>query len=510
MIKDWLIGIDASTTACKTLVWDLQGGLISGGKAGIGMLNPQEGWHEQDAAEWWRALVESLRIATSDVDTDRLAGLCICPQRETFVPVNTAGKAIRNAIVWMDVRASELMADLETALGPGVLHQLTGKPLSGNLTLLKIEWLRRSQPQIWGKAARFLDVAAYLNQHLTGACATGWGIAGPAGLLDLSSHRYAQPVLDFLGLHASRFPELYPTGALIGSVTAQAARQTGLPVGLPVYAGIGDGQAGGLGLGIIHSGATYLSLGTSVVSGTFASRYLTSKAFRTMIAPGMGTYYLETVILGGTYTLDWFLEKFGQGITLENLEAQARHLSPGAGGLLLLPYWNSVLNPYWDPAASGLVLGWRSHHGRRHFYRAILEGIAFEMRLHFEGVQAELGRKIERVVVTGGGASSDLWCQILADVTRVGVQRATAPQATALGAGMIAAVGAGLFPDFEGAAACMAAPSKDEFAPTSESMATYERLYWEVYRDLFPTIRDGMKRLATIASDSGDEPPSQK
>ena len=138
---------------------------------------------------------------------------------------------------------------------------------------------------------------------------------------------------------------------------------------MPVYAGIGDGQAGGLGLGITRPGATYLSLGTSVVSGTFADRYLTSKAFRTMIAPRDGTYFLETVILGGTYTLDWFLEKFGQGTTLEALEAQARHLPPGAGGLLLLPYWNSVLNPYWDPAASGLVLGWRGHHGRQHFYR---------------------------------------------------------------------------------------------------------------------------------------------
>jgi len=263
-----------------------------------------------------------------------------------------------------------------------------------------------------------------------------------------------------------------------------------------------------LGLGITRPGATYLSLGTSVVSGTFAGRYLTSKAFRTMIAPGSDTYFLETVILGGTYTLDWFMEKFGQGTSLEALEQQARHLQPGAGGLLLLPYWNSVLNPYWDPSASGLVLGWRGHHGQAHFFRAILEGIAFEMRTHFEGVQAELGREIERVVVTGGGANSDLWCQILADVTGKRVQRTMATQATALGAGMIAAAGAGLFSDFEQAAANMAAPILDEFAPQRDSLVAYGRIYREVYRDLFPAIRAGMRQLAIVTRDAEGVLPS--
>ncbi len=501
MDKDLVVGIDSSTTACKALVWDRKGQLISQGAAGIRRLNPREGWHEQVAAEWWEALAESLRIAMVNVDTRRLAGMCVCAQRETFVPVNAAGEAIRNAILWMDVRASGLMVDLESSLGRREFHRLTGKPLSGNLTLLKIEWLRRNEPLVWEDADRFLDVAAFLNQRLTGVCATGWGIAGPAGLLDLDTHGYAAAVLGFLGLEAINLPDLYPTGALIGSVTTQAAFQTGLPAGLPVTAGIGDGQAGGLGLGIIQPGATYLSLGTSVVSGTYADRFLTSEAFRTMIAPNPGSYFLETVILGGTFTLDWFLGNFCQGITLETLEAEARQLPPGAGGLLLLPYWNSVLNPYWDPAASGLVIGWRGHHGRLHFYRAILEGIAFEMRLHFEGVETELGRRIERVVVTGGGANSELWCQILADVTGAPVQRSTTAQATALGAGMIAAAGVGLFPDFKRAADQMAAPIQDEFTPQPEAMKAYSYIYRDVYRDLFPAVQDGMRRLAVATGE---------
>ena len=499
MHKDWVIGIDASTTACKALVWDLEGGLVSQGVAAIGMLSPREGWHEQDAREWWGALVKALRIAVNGIDTGRLAALCICPQRETFVPVDAAGEALRNAILWMDVRASRLMVDLQASIPGGDFHRMTGKPLSGNLTLLKIAWLRHYEPQVWEKAHRFLDVAAYLNQRLTAACATGWGIAGPAGLLDLSNHCYARPVLGFLDLGESHFPALYPTGAYIGGVTPAVARLLALPAGLPVYAGIGDGQAGGLGLGITRPGECYLSLGTSVVSGSFADRYLTSQAFRTMIAPGTNRYFLETVILGGTYTLDWYLANFGAGATLAELEAVAGDLPPGSSGLILLPYWNSVLNPYWDPAASGLVMGWRGYHGKAHFFRAILEGIAFEMRLHFEGVEAELGRRIERVVVTGGGSNSDLWCQILADVTSRQVQRQSVSQATALGAGMIAATGVGLFPDFSAAAQAMGAPMQAEFTPQPEQVRAYDQIYRQVYRDLFPEIQSRMERLAAVA-----------
>jgi xylulokinase len=183
------------------------------------------------------------------------------------------------------------------------------------------------------------------------------------------------------------------------------------------------------------------------------------------------------------------MDHFCQDTTLDVLEAEAQCLPSGAGGLVLLPYWNSVLNPYWDPAASGLVMGWRGHHRRGHFFRAILEGIAFELRLHFEGISAELGREIERVVVTGGGSKSDLWCQILADVTATKVQRTTATQATALGAGMIAATGLNLFPNLTAATREMGTAVQSEFTPRLDQVKTYNRIYQEVYRNLYPAVQ---------------------
>ena len=500
MIKDIVIGVDSSTTACKAILWDLEGNRLAEGRAEIPMLRPKPDWHEQDARDWWTAMVNALRIAVHGVVLDRIAGLCICPQRETFVPVDIHCRPIRNAILWMDVRASNLMHDLVDNIGEDQFHQITGKPLSGNLTLLKILWLRRFELEIFARTAKFLDVAAFLNHGLTGVYATGWGIAGPTGLLDLHNSEWSVQILKFLGLQEEHMPDIYPTGGFIGRVTQGAANETGLPVGLPVYAGIGDGQAGGLGLGITKPGDCYLSLGTSIVSGSFTERFVTSNAFRTMLAPIAGCYYLETVILGGTYTIDWFLENFGQNTTISELETRTQELLPGAEGLLLLPYWNSVLNPYWDPLASGLVIGLRGHHGQHHVYRAILEGIAFEVFGHFEGVETGLGGSIERLVLTGGGSKSDLWCQIFANVTAKTIYRSEASEATALGAGMIAAVGVGAFPNYPSASRKMSPSLTDSFSPQPNQARIYTRIYQEVYKDLFPAIQEVMGRLAISAT----------
>ena len=166
MVKDLIIGIDSSTTACKTIVWDRNGIQLSYGRSEIPMLRPQDDWHEQRAEDWWSALIESLRIAMDSVNPNRLAGLCICSQRETFVPVDKVGLPLRNAILWIDNRARDMLPHLERALGPEHFHELTGKPLSGNLTLLKIRWLLENDPQVFRKTSKFLDVAAYLNYKL--------------------------------------------------------------------------------------------------------------------------------------------------------------------------------------------------------------------------------------------------------------------------------------------------------------------------------------------------------
>ncbi len=501
---DLVIGIDSSTTACKAVVYDLQGRVVAVGRAGQQLLMPRPGWHEQPAEWWWRALTRALRQALRGVDPARLAGLAIAHQRETFVAVDGNGNPLRDGILWMDERAAAELAELEKDLDRPAFHALTGKPLSANLTLAKIAWLRRHEPEVFRQTAYFLDVQAYLVQRLTGLPRTSWGSADPTGMFDMAGQRWAGGLLAAVGAGVEQMPAAVAPGRLLGRVSWRAARAAGLPEGLAVFAGLGDGQAGGVGVNICRPGTAYLALGTSVISGSYSDTYVTHPAFRTMFGGTPGSYLLETVLLGGAYTLEWLLGTFmgkhgAAALRLrQQLELEMDGIAPGSAGLMLVPYWNTVMNPYWDAAASGIVVGWRGMHRPAHLYRAILEGIAFELRLHFEGVEQALGARVEQVVAVGGGARSERWCQIIADVTGKPVFRAAAPEAAALGAAVLAAAGAGLFPSVSAAAEAMTAWLPGALATRPESQLLYDELYRNVYRELYPTLRVPLERLAAL------------
>ncbi len=505
----------------------MRGTPLAEGRAALPLLMPRPTWHEQPAETWWEACGQAVRTAVAQVEISRLAALCISPQRETFVPVDASGAPLYPAIVWMDERARDLLPVIAQEYGAERIHRETGKPLSGNLTLGKIAWLRAHEPDVFARTAKYLDVAAFLIHRLTGHARTGWGCADPTGLFDMRSNTWNVDLLAYLGVDVAQMPEAYPPGAVVGTVTPEAAALTGLPVGLPVVAGVGDGQAGGLGVGIAQPGQAYLNLGTSVVSGTHADVFVTDRAFRTMYSAVPGSYSLETVLLGGAYTITWFVEKMAESanqrmkesanqrrgesrITNYELRVEDRYdeaiadIPPGAEGLMLVPYWNSAMNPYWDAAASGIVVGWRGIHTRAHLYRAILEGIAFEQRLHTEGVEAVLGQPVESYIAMGGGAKSDRWLQIMADVTGKPVYRSAVTDAAALGAAILAATGAGLFPDARAAAQAMTRIAPEPFTPDAARHTFYSQLYTEVYRALFPAVQPYLQRLTALIDNYKD------
>ncbi|MBN1246262.1 MAG: hypothetical protein JXC32_01330 [Anaerolineae bacterium] len=346
-MRELVLGIDASTTACKAILWDLTGRAVAEGRAALPMLKPRPLWHEQPADAWWQALVTAVHVALDGQRdlSERIAALCIAPQRETFVPVDAAGEPLRHAIVWMDERCRALLPEIARDYGLDRVHQETGKPLSGNLALGKIRWLQRHDPEVFDRTNKYLDVAAYLIHRLTGLYRTGWGCVDPMGLFDMRSNTWDTSLLDYLGVAVAQMPEAFPPGTVVGEVTRQAAEATGLRTGTPVVAGVGDGQAGGLGVGITAPGQAYLNLGTAVVSGTYSDRYVVDRAFRTMYGSVPGSYSLETVLLGGTYTVDWFVEKMLPH-ALETIsdqltpyDAALDAIPPGAEGLMAVPYW---------------------------------------------------------------------------------------------------------------------------------------------------------------------------
>ncbi len=508
---DLVIGLDSSTTGCKAIVWDRQGRAVAAGRSPLSVLHPRPDCHEQEAQSWWQSAVEALAQAVQQVKPERLGALCITHQRESFVPVDEFGQPLRNGILWMDERARPLLPELERLFGREHFQQVTGKPLSGNLTVGKIAWLRQYEPEVFARTARYLDVHAFLVQRLTGEYRTGWGCADPMGLFDMRTNAWSEEILAGVGARLEQMPQAYPPGTVLGTVTTQAAALCGLPAGLPVAAGLGDGQSAGLGTNITRADESYLSLGTSFISGVFGERYTTNRAFRTLYGGLPGSYFIETAILGGGYIVSWFIEHFteanGRDLPTHwaiqaELEKAAQQVPPGSLGLMLVPYWNSAMGPYWDASASGIVVGWRGVHQRPHLYRAILEGIAFEQNLNTRGVEQALGVKIKHYVATGGGTRSDLWRQIVADITGKTVLRAGNLEAAALGAGILAASAAGLFQDPRQAAQAMVQVEQHGCEPDERRHACYNRLYEEVYVHLYPALKEYTQRLMEITDES--------
>jgi xylulokinase len=503
-MTNFVIGVDCSTTGCKVIAWDAMGKPLAEGRADLVTQQPHPGWYEQDAEQWWDGLCRALGELGSGMDLTRAAAMAITHQRESFVPVNEEGEPLRNAILWLDERSRRQVAWLNETIGDATIHKLTGKPLSMIPSLPKIVWLRDEEPAVLAGAARIVDTHAFLIRRLAGEFRTSLASADPMGIVDMARGCWAGDLTGEIGLAPAQLPDLVPPGELIGKVSSDAARKTGLREGLPLFAGAGDGQSAGLGANATTPDTPYLNMGTAVVAGAFSSEYKTAKAYRTLCSPVAGCYYLETCLKGGVFTVGWFVEKFAPDLLDQPepaevlLEREAARVAPGCDGLLLVPYWHNVLNPYWDPAASGVVVGWTGNHGRAHFYRAVLEGIAFEQRLAGDGVMQSLGHRFERYLTMGGGSRSDLWCQILSDTTGVDIVRTATAEATCLGAGILAAVGADWYPGPLEAARAMT-QTAEGFTPRAEESRSYGSLYEEVYRKLYPALAPLLSRLTELA-----------
>lgn len=503
MDRDLVLAIDCSTTASKAVAWDRFGNAVAEGRSSLALLTPHPGWGEQDAREWWTATVEAIRQVTAAIDPARIAAICVTHQRETFVPVDDAGEPLRNGILWLDERSRDQLASLDRRFGHARLHELTGRPPSLTQSLPKLAWLQEHEPDVLSRAAHIVDVHAFLVHAMSGAWVTSVPCADPMGIIDLHRGEWAESLIAEIGLRADQFVALAPPGSVIATVSAGAASECGLRAGTPIVAGAGDGQAASLGAGVTGPGKAFINLGTAIASGAVTDRYVTDLAYRTCAGAVPGTFVLESVLRGGTATVTWFMDHFADtrlpGDVYAEYERQASSLPPGAHGLMLVPYWNTVMNPYWDPAASGLVVGWTTGHRRCHLYRAILEGIAFEQRLAMEGVAASSGTPIAEYVLLGGGSRSSLWRQIMADVLAAPISLARTADATNLGAGVLAAWAAGWFDSPQAAAESMTG-STERVLPRPPEAAVYDLLFREVYVDLFPAVRSAMDRLTELTN----------
>lgn len=495
-----VIAIDSSTSATKAVVVDTKGKVLSEGKAEIDLLTPAMDMYEHDPSQWWlstdSAISEACEALT-DSDRKRIRAICITHQRESFALVDEDGKALRPAILWLDARAGEEIREY----GSDHIHELSGKPADTTPALYKIAWLKKHEPEVLEKAHKLVDVHAYLAHRLVGRWVSAVGSADTLNLLDIANVDYSDELLDIAGVTREQMAELAAPASIIDQIKPGLLDSWGLSDDVVLVAGVGDGQAAGLGTCAIEEDIAYVNIGTSIVAGVHAFEYAYSPAYRTLLGGMPGSYVLEIVQNSGSVLANWFRKELGDpqrdgGLDPE-LDRAAAELEPGTAGLLTVPYWNAVQSPHWDPFAKGIMVGFGTGHSRAHLYRSILEGMAIELRGNLERVQKSTGRKLKELRCTGGGSRSPLYRKIFADATGLPLVVSGVDEVSAQGAAMMAMAAIGAYPDVQSASEGMAS-FVEKTEPDMEAYEVYGE-WAEIQQDIYPALADIFTRINTVS-----------
>ena len=503
MSEPLILAVDSSTTATKAIVVDPQGRTVSQGRASYGLATPAQGFYEQDAEDWVAASHSAIGQAVaslSDADRRRVAGICVTPQRQTFVLCDDDGAPRRRAILWLDGRAG----DQVLRLGSDRVHELSGMVPDVTPSFYKLAWLAEHEPDVLVGADRVAGVHAYLVHAFTGEWIDSRATADSLGLFDMAGLTWADDLLELAGVRRDQLPELGDAASVLGEVRGSVARGWGLPGPIPVVAGCGDGQAAGLGAGVTRPDEGYLNLGTAVVAGVHSPEYQWGRSYRTDAAGLPGQYVLEVVQNSGAHLTGWFRAELGdpalRGAPDAELERAASEVPAGSDGLVTLPYWNAVQSPYWDPRARGAMVGFTGTHTRAAMYRSVLEGISLEAARNMRALEADTGTRVTTLRIMGGGQRSPLWRSILASCLGVPLETCAGEEVSALGAaamGMAAVTGT----DVAATARAMAA-SGDVTEPDPDLVERYAAI-GSVQGELYDRLSDLFPRLQELVDGGG-------
>lgn len=479
MADPLFLGLDVGTSGVKAVLVSLNGDVVSSATAALTLETPKPGWAEQDPEAWWAAAVASVRDVCAKVPGATVASIGISGQMHSSVFLDGGGKVIRPALLWCDGRTTAECREIEQRVGgEGRLRDLASNPALEGFTLPKVLWLRNHEPAAFARLATVLLAKDYIRYRLTGELATEPSDASATLMFDTAGLRWSDEIMAAVGLSASILPRVGGSSEVLGVVTAAAARATGLSSGTPVVGGGADNACGAAGVGVVSPGEAVASWGTS---GT-----LLAPLPRPQVDPGLrahtfchvvpGVWYLMGVVLSAGGAFAWYRDQLARDVAGTpnanmTLNDEAATIPRGAEGVTFLPYLQGERTPHRNANARGAFLGLSLAHSRAHLSRAVVEGICFALRDSLSILQS-LGLSPNELLLTGGGAKSPFLRQLQAEVFGLPVTTVNREEGPAYGAALLAAVGAGAFPDL--AAATRATLKRQPpSAPSAEAHQEY-------------------------------------
>ncbi|ACQ79766.1 carbohydrate kinase FGGY [Beutenbergia cavernae DSM 12333] len=512
----YVLGLDFGTESCRAAVFDVAGRAVGIAAVPYPTGYPQPGWAEQDPQHWWEAACTAVRraLAESGLSGSEIAGLACDATSLTLVATDAAGTPLRPAILWMDVRAVEQAARADASRSTARRYNGGGTmPASAEWYPFKAAWLKEHEPDVYSRAAHLVDAADWITFRLTGEWTVNLNSAALRMYYDGDNGGWPEDLYDDVGvgdvLGKLTGPVLAP-GAPVGELTDDAAAALGLPAGVPVAQGVIDAWAGQIGLGVLAPGRMALITGSSHVFTGQSAEPISGPGFFGAYTDGVvpGEYTVEGGQASTGSVLKWFVEHFAPDVRSASarngtspydvLNERARHLPPGAEGVVVNEYFQGNRTPYTDGDARGMIWGLSLHHGPEHVYRAIQEGVCYGTE-HIRRVMADAGHEVHAIVAGGGATRSRDWMQMHADVTGVPITLTHVPDATALGTCVLAAAGAGLFGSVRDAAAAMVRTA-DVLEPDPDRHEEYG-FFVDRYVEAYPLLREPIHAVAARVAD---------
>ena len=488
---EYVLGIDTSTTATKAMVVAGDGTVVATGVADYAIATPRPGWSEQDPEVWWTAARRAIRAAMTAVGLprDSIGAVGLTGQMHGSVLLDAGGAVVRPALLWNDQRTRHECDEIRERIGPERLVRLTGNDALTGFTAPKLLWVRRNEPEAWARVAHVLLPKDYVRYRLTGLTATDAADASGTLLLDVRARSWSHEVVAGLDLDESLLPDLFEGPVVSGTLTAEAAAATGLQAGTLVVAGGGDQAANAVGVGAVTPAVGALSLGTSGVVFVPTPQPVVEQAGRVHAfchaVPAL--WHVMGVMLSAAGSLRWYRDVVAPDVEYADLISEAGSTAPGSEGLRFLPYLTGERTPHANPDARGAFVGLTARHRRAHLTRAVLEGVAFGLRDGLELMRSSGVTFPTEFRVSGGGTKSPIWLQIVADVLGVPLAVTGTAEGAAFGAAVLAAVGAGWFPNVPEAVLAMVKVADTTIAPDPAASASYETGY-AAFRDLYPAV----------------------
>lgn len=438
------LGIDVGTSGVRVLAVDEAGAVVAESGRSYPLLTPRPGWTEQRPEDWLAGTLDALKDLSAQLSAQEIAALGLSGQMHGLVPLDAQGRVIRPALLWNDQRTGAGVAEIEAAIPRKTLVARTGNPAVTGFQLPKLLWLRQAEPENFARVRHVLLPKDYLGYALTGTMAAEPSDASGTNCFELASKTWDTGVLGALELDAALFPDIVPSHGVVGTLTREIAARTGLPEGLPVVAGAGDNAAAAIGLGLSSRTPSLgsVSLGTSgVIFAPLDAPTPDPEGRVHLFCHADGGYHLLGVTLAAAGSLGWYRDTFAPERSFTALVEQAQKSQPGANGVTFKPYLAGERTPHLDPDLRGSWTGLSLATRQADIVRAVLEGVAFSLRDALDVITPLV--RLERALATGGGAASDTWLQLVADVLEVPLARPLQSQGPAYGAALLAWQGVG-------------------------------------------------------------------